>query len=434
MEIKVDKLSRKELIDLVKKLFKEKEELERELKKYKNPNTPSSSNKHVKSDTQGLKAKPGAKRGAPVGHMGSTLILPEAEEIIPLSVATCSCCGSNHVEPTGYVKDKEVLCLLKPRTVVKRYKQQEIRCLDCHKLTLATHDDIPQNGVYDKTIQSLVNYFKFKGRMSHNIVVDTMNTIFSVPMTEATSLEITRRSSKKLEPLYHDLEIAIKNAEVVHADETSHSVNGVNHWIWVFCNKLLSLFKFNKERGGNIVEKVLGKNFKGKLCSDGWRTYTTYCEDNNVIHGRCWSHGLREVEFECKVKHPDLYKWFCDIFEMVKKGKAEPDEAGRHEWFEKCKSELERWITYAEVHQNLRKFATKVKNGGEKWFNTILYPELPLDNNQAERSLRPFVIIRKIIGCLRSEVGKRDYEVMMSLVSTWQKQQKNIFSMLQATL
>jgi len=119
---------------------------------------------------------------------------------------------------------------------------------------------------------------------------------------------------------------------------------------------------------------------------------------------------------------------------MVKKGKAEPDEAGRHKWFEKCKAELERWITHAEAHQNLRKFATKMKNGGEKWFAPILYQELPLDNNEAERSLRPFVIIRKIIGCLRSEVGKRNYEVMMSLISTWQKQQKNALYMLEANL
>lgn len=434
MEIKVNDLSREELIDLVKKLFKEKEELERELKKYKNPNTPSSSNKHIKSDTSGLRAKEGAKRGAPIGHKGATLTLPEAEETIPLSASTCSCCGSVNVELTGYVKDKDVLCLLKPRTIVKRYKQQEIRCLDCHKLALASHPDIPEKGIYDKTIQSLVNYFKFRGRMPHGIIVDTMNNVFNVPMTEATSLDITRRASDKLEWQYEKLEEQIKLQEVVNADETSHSVMGVNHWIWVFCNKFLSLFKFNKERGGNIVEKTLGKKFIGKLVSDGWATYKVYCSDNKVVHGRCWSHGLREVKFECKVKHPDLYKWYCDIFEMVEKGKAEQDKSKRYIWFEKCKAELSMWITYAEVHQNLRKIANKIKNGRDDWFTTILYPEVPLDNNEAERSLRPFVIMRKIIGCLRSDMGKRNYEVMMSLISTWQKQGKNTFYMLQATL
>lgn len=427
-------LSKEELIELVKELDKKNEDLERELKKYKNPNTPSSSNKHLKSDTSGLRAKDGAKRGAPFCHKGATLKLPEAQEIIPLSVPECSRCGSSNVEPTGYVKDRDVLCLLKPRVIVKRYKQQEVRCLDCHKLTLANHPDIPEKGVYDKTIQSLVNYFKFKGRMSHSIIVDTMNTVFNVPMTEATSLEITRRASEKLEPLYSSLEQQIKTVDVVNADETSYSVNGVNHWIWVFCNKLLSLFKFNKDRGGDIVEKTLGKDFKGKLCSDGWRTYTTYCEDNNVVHGRCWSHGLREVKFECGKKHPMLNRWFHDIFAMAKKGRSYTQAKRRRDMFEKCKSELTLWIAHTEAHQNLRKLATKIKNGGEKWFSAVLYPELPLDNNEAERSLRPCVIMRKIMGCLRSEIGKRNYEVMMSLVSTWQKQNKSVYSMLQATL
>src|SRR3990167_7262620 len=187
LRLKLSEQSKEELIDIILKKEERIKELERELKKYKNPNTPSSSNKHIKADTSGLRAKEGAKRGAPVGHKGATLTLPEEEEIIPLSVKVCSCCGSANVKPTGYVKNREILCLLKPRTIVKRYKQQEICCLDCHKLTLAHHPDIPEKGVYDKTIQSLVNYFKFRGRMPHGIIVDTMNNVFNVPMTETTS-------------------------------------------------------------------------------------------------------------------------------------------------------------------------------------------------------------------------------------------------------
>ena len=46
--------------------------LEKELAKYKNSNTPSSANKHLKENTKGQKAKKGAKRGAPKGHKGTT--------------------------------------------------------------------------------------------------------------------------------------------------------------------------------------------------------------------------------------------------------------------------------------------------------------------------------------------------------------------------
>ena len=88
----------------------------------------------------------------------------------------------------------------------------------------------------------------------------------------------------------------------------------------------------------------------------------------------------------------------------------------------------------AEKIEFLRKLATKIENGEDKWFTCILHPELPMDNNEAERSLRPFVLIRKIIGCIRSNIGMKNYEIMMSLISTWQKQGKNSFYLLQDTL
>lgn len=426
--------SKEDIIQEYIKLLKEKDKLEKELRKYKNPNTPSSANKHLKGNTHGLRAKEGAKRGAPKGHKGATFEWPASDMIIPVSTDHCGACYSFNIEPTGYVKIKKVICRIKEKIIVKEYKQYEVRCLDCFSLTLATHKDIPEKGNYDKGIQSLVNYYKFKARLPHGILVDVMSNIHNVPMTEPTSLEIIRRVSDKLEPQYKDIEDAVKKADVVNGDETSFSVNGINNWVWVFCNHLLSLFKFKKERGGDIVEKVLGTNFKGSIVSDGWQTYKSYTKENGVLHQRCWDHLKREVKYECVKKHPNLYKWCCDIYFMMKKGKEYKQEKRRQDAYSKCKTELAMLITYMEAHQNLRKLATKIKNGGDNWFTCILHPKLPMDNNEAERSLRPFVLIRKIIGCLRSEIGMRNYEVMMSLISTWQKQDKNVLYSLEKSI
>ena len=433
-----EKRSKKEIIDElfdeIGKRDKEIEKLKKEIHKYKNSNTPSSANKHLKPNTNGLKAKIGAKRGAPKGHKGATLILPHINKIIKVIAKMCIDCSSTNIKPTGYVREKTVICLQKAKRVIKRFKQVEYRCGDCHLIFLAPHKDIPEKGIYDKTIQSLVNYFKFKARMTHGTIVDAMNTIFDIPMTEPTSLAITRRASEKLEPKYEELEKKIKEENIVNMDETSCSVEGVNHWLWVFCNSLISLFKFNKTRGGDIVERTLGEKFHGKIVSDGWVTYYTYSTKHGILHQRCWSHPLREVEFECKTKHPDLYHWYCDIFKKVKKGKQYKQEKRRREAYEKCKAELALWLGFVKAHKNLRKLATLIENGGENWFTAILHPELPLDNNEAERSLRPFVVMRKIIGCLRSELGMRNYEIMMSLVSTWEKEGKNVFYTLENTL
>ena len=164
-----DKYKDKTKDELIRELYDsyvEKEKLERELKKYKNPNTPSSANKHVKENTQGLKATSGAKRGAPKGHKGNTLKLVP-KRIIDLLAKFCGKCDSRRIKPTGYVKKRIVICYQKAKIIVKQYNQQEVLCFDCGELSLANHKDIPEKGVYDKSIQSLVNYYKFKARLPH---------------------------------------------------------------------------------------------------------------------------------------------------------------------------------------------------------------------------------------------------------------------------
>jgi len=439
--MKLSSLSKEEIIkkyfELEKeneRLREEKEYLEKELKKYKNSNTPSSANKHLKVNSEGIKAKKGAKRGAPKGHKGNTLILSEPDKIKEVTTKECPSCNSTDIRPTGYVKIRKIICYQKAKTYIKEYRQYEYVCIPEGKLFLARHKDLPENGKYDKSIESLVNYYKFKARLPYKILVDIMNNIHDVPMTEPTSLAITRRASDKLQPLYETLETDVKNSKIIHGDETSCSVKGDNHWMWVFCNALLSFFKMKKERGGDIVEKTLGKDFKGKLVSDGWATYSTYTNENKIVHQRCLDHLRREVKFECKIKHPDLYKWCCDICSWVKKGKQYKYKKRRLKIHDKCIEHLSMLISHMRAHANLRKLANKIENGKEKWFACIIHPELPMDNNEAERSLRPFVIIRKIIGCIRSDIGKKNYEVMLSLVSTWEKQGKNVFYCLRDAL
>src|SRR3989344_8531107 len=76
--MKLQTLSREEIIQKYlqlekenEKLKKEKEALEKELRKYKNPNTPPSANQHLKpAFSKSIEVKP-HKRGAPLNHSGT---------------------------------------------------------------------------------------------------------------------------------------------------------------------------------------------------------------------------------------------------------------------------------------------------------------------------------------------------------------------------
>ena len=63
----------------------------------------------------------------------------------------------------------------------------------------------------------------------------------------------------------------------------------------------------------------------------------------------------------------------------------------------------------------------------DELFQFVLLPGLPADNNLAERSLRPLVIMRKISGGTRSPAGSQTRLTLASLFATWRARQLNPF-------
>ena len=53
-------------------------------------------------------------------------------------------------------------------------------------------------------------------------------------------------------------------------------------------------------------------------------------------------------------------------------------------------------------------------------FTFVEYPQVPSENNPAERAIRPRVIARKISGGTRSPAGSQTMAVLSSLFATWQ--------------
>ena len=70
---------------------------------------------------------------------------------------------------------------------------------------------------------------------------------------------------------------------------------------------------------------------------------------------------------------------------------------------------------------------TLIENGGNDWFTALYYQGVPLDNNHAERELRPIVLLRKSIGCYRNEKGKKWIDNVVSVLHSWKLQGKNLF-------
>ncbi len=60
----------------------------------------------------------------------------------------------------------------------------------------------------------------------------------------------------------------------------------------------------------------------------------------------------------------------------------------------------------------------RLRRTGDQLFTFLDYPEIPFENNHAERQIRPAVILRKNSQSNRSERGARTQAVLMSVYRT----------------
>jgi hypothetical protein len=71
---------------------------------------------------------------------------------------------------------------------------------------------------------------------------------------------------------------------------------------------------------------------------------------------------------------------------------------------------------YADCKE-LKKPLTYLRNGFGRWYTCLLYPGMEPTNNLGEQAMREHVIMRKIIGCFRSEKGAENYQYIASLLA-----------------
>ncbi len=67
-------------------------------------------------------------------------------------------------------------------------------------------------------------------------------------------------------------------------------------------------------------------------------------------------------------------------------------------------------------------------------FTFVEHPQVPSENNAAERSVRPRVIARKISGGTRSSAGSKTMVVLASLFETWRLRGENALEACRAML
>jgi transposase len=239
-----------------------------------------------------------------------------------------------------------------------------------------------------------------------------------------------------MEPTLAGLKAAIRASPAVQADETGWREDGINGYIWSASTPTVRYYEYHHSRGHEVVEALLGPDFQGVLGSDFYAAYNIH----PGLHQRCWVHFLRDGH-DLKEQYADdaaVQEWFTQVKALYDRARAyvgpDPDlpparqEAVRTQQQHALEREL--WhlcAPYAHTASPLQTLCKRVERFLPELFVFVARPEVPSDNNLAERSVRPLVIARKISGGSRSPNGSQTRMALFSCFGTWAAQGLNPF-------
>jgi len=213
---------------------------------------------------------------------------------------------------------------------------------------------------------------------------------------------------------------ALRQAPVVHSDETSWWVGGPGWWLWVFVNAYNTLYLVAQSRGRCLLTQLLGSDFGGVLVSDCLAIY----DDATTLQQKCYAHHLKAIR-EAKALHPHQGEGFLtELSAMLRAAvalqghKAQCDPQS----FQHLRQALERKAVQLLDSPRSEPSEEAVRNRLQKQrdhlFTFLDHDGVEPTNNLAERQLRPAVIARKISCGNKTPKGARTWQILASLAAT----------------
>lgn len=248
------------------------------------------------------------------------------------------------------------------------------------------------------------------------------------------------RAGLTLEPLYDEMMRQILNSNNVFVDETPIDMldpgKGKVHkaFMWVLCggiekNPPYRVYEFYTDRKHANAEKLL-RDYRGIVHSDKYGAYEALANAKKIIWCPCWTH-IRRKFFEAESGDPKFRDWvlrkirYLFMFEKIAWARSED---------ERLRIRLEKEVPI--IDELILAIKGKLVDGKplpkSKYREALGYfcglipylknyttlPNAHLDNNVAERAVRPLAIGRKNWLFVGNEDGGKASAIVLSLVQT----------------
>ncbi len=197
-----------------------------------------------------------------------------------------------------------------------------------------------------------------------------------------------------------------------------------NYQLWTWCNELYSYYAADKRRSTTVIEENLGTDYQGIIIHD------CHSAQNNTKarrHQQCLVHFDRPLKYV--IEEENCY-WSQSFYHFSLSARKIRDQILQEDF-----NSEDRLKIISAFHTALDKIMEAPPNQeeGMKLYKRVLkhrdsiltfmdYPDVPADNNGAERAIRNAKIRQKVSGCFRNPEAAKRYAVILSWTETAKKQ------------
>jgi transposase len=428
------------------------EELERRLgMNSANSSKPPSSDglAKPKPNPKSLREKTGKTPGGQEGHPGKTLVPKEAPDFIVVHEPLQCACGCNLSEAPGTLVQKRQIADL-PEKIELEYTEHRVlekECPHCHQKSQGKFPEWIEDTTvqYGPRVRAFLTYLNVTQFMSYERTAQLCEDLFDFTPSEGTIHSALEGCHEGLEAFEEEIKTKLKEAEVLHCDETGIRMEGKTGWLHVASTENETYYHVDEKRGKDALERIgLLSGYGGTVIHDCLSSYFQY----DVLHGLCNAHLLRELR---AVTEGMNQSWAMEMSELLRQGLKEKEEKGipdakEYEEYEKRYMEIlargkGQQPTPLAKPEGQRGRAAKSPSLNllermERYREYVLAfqrkEEVPFTNNQAERDIRMAKVKMKVSGGFRTKEGARMFARIRSATSTFQKQDKKVFDELKS--
>jgi transposase len=359
--------------------------------------------------------------------------LPHVEQVYELDEADriCPDCGGELQEMKGQFEEADEVDSVERTFRMVRQKRQKYRCVcgGCVETALGPAKLIP-GGRYSVGFAAEVAIGKY---------IDHLPLARQVKQMRRQGLEVTSQTlwdqlealSRHLQPSYQALREFVLEPSVVGADETRWFLLGHGKsktwWVWSVCRPEAVYHRVAPSRGAVELEALLG-DFDGVVMCDGYRGYEAFARSRDgpgrIVLANCWSHARRKF-VEAEPDYPKAGEVISLIGELYTVEAEAGGDLERRAELRRTKStgivrRIRDWILGQRVlPESSLGGAIKYANGIWTGLTRFLEdPQIPLDNNATERSLRGVALGRKNHYGSRSKRGTEIAALFYSLLES----------------